>query len=173
MVTQLNWYFPRSMGGLGMKLPDGVRFVNQNEYRKLMKIPDNPEVVRVVLVTNKQLRLACRLKEAWTTPYEKVPMEPIGMQKDLDADDRAFADLKKHHWMISIPVGCPRPRTYVDLPTDSHPPNWDFSAMDSREKERLVYTFKGLKNLWFRGTTLRIDLNDEFLHSELVSLKIQ
>jgi len=171
-AVQLNYYLPRAMGGLGMKLPQGKRFVRINEYHKMLKNHDT-DLSNVVLVTDVQLRLAEHLIKAWREPYERPPIEPIGFQKDLDAEDKNFSDIKKRTLYISIPENCPRLESCIDVPSELHPPNWSAPATDSYELERLKFTFKGLaKHLkWVRGKKIMIDVDNEYLHSELRTYK--
>jgi hypothetical protein len=113
------------------------------------------------------MSLAYNLKLLWTTPYEKPPFKPIGFEEDLDAEDRNFHDIRKRKLYISIPQNMPRPSNLRECREDRHEPNWSAPNMDSAEQERLQFTFRGINKRWIRNHRAKLDLNDEFLFSEL------
>jgi len=132
--TQLNWYLPRTMGGLGMILPDGVSL--RGEYDPLIK-------GNFVTVTNKQRIIAYGLRKAWyVDDLCKAPFKPIGMEVDPDLEN--WGDISKKVFMQAQLRSCPQLPNCYDFKKESHPPNWYLPSTSCIDLTNLQYTFKGL-----------------------------
>jgi hypothetical protein len=134
----LNWYFPRSMGGLGMTLLPGYRFIDMDQMRRQNgKIKE-----KQILATNQQLQLAHALRNAWySEDLIKPPFKPIGMA-DQDPDTMSeFQDIKKHRFLKACLVGEPMPPDAEELKEEPHPANWCIPDTTDSVEEDVHYTF--------------------------------
>jgi len=132
--TQLNWYLPRTMGGLGMKLPDGVEFKGEH---------DKPKKGNFVLVTDRQRIIAYGLRKAWyADDLLKAPFQPIGMEKDEDLEN--WGDIRKKVYLKAQLSDCPMLPDCEEFDSEHHDPNWYIPYTGKIEKECLKYLFKGL-----------------------------
>jgi len=149
----MNYYMPRELGGLGMKVPN-MSFINKEMVIK-MTTEDKIRMIPFTVVTPVQLAIALTLHRKWTTPYLKPPMKPIGQEIDLDREDNNFVDTSNCDYHILIPDKmCPMPSYCRDKCSQSRPINWSAPAMDSPEMERLQYEMKGvhLRKTSYRGS---------------------
>jgi hypothetical protein len=138
--TQLNWYLPRTMGGLGMKLPDGVQFCSENDYynNNLRK----GSQYRVL--TDRQRVIAYGLRDAWYVDnLQSAPFKPIGMEIDPDLQNWG-SEIKKHIELKAQLIDCPMLPDCEEIPMETHDPNWYLPYTGSIEKECLKYIFSGL-----------------------------
>jgi hypothetical protein len=138
---QLNWYLPRTMGGLGMKLPHGVEFcttkqLNTSGYRK--------KGIEYVHLTNPQRALAYGLRQAWYKEnIERSPFKPIGEEVDLDAQNWG-TDIRKTCFKKAVLVCDPMPPDCEEIQDDYHPPNWYLPSTQRFENTVYQYNFRGL-----------------------------
>jgi hypothetical protein len=141
--TQLNWYVPRTLGGLGMKLPAGVEF--RSQYSPLKK-------GHYITLSDTQRVLAHTLRDAWYKDnLEKPPFKPIGMEVDPDVVTWGN-DIKKHYYLKAQLLDCPMLPDCEDIPMESHSPNWYLPYTGSIEKNVHKFQFIGLSR--FSSKTL-------------------
>jgi hypothetical protein len=132
--THLNWYLPRTMGGLGMRLPPRSFFVSEHEKTS----------VGAILLTDRQRVIAHGLRDAWYAEnLQKPPFKPIGLEEDPDIQNWGN-DINKRIIYKARLAHCPSlpdMRPTVDIP---HPTNWYLPFTGFVEKEALKYIFRGL-----------------------------
>jgi len=131
--TVLNWYLPRSIGGLGMHLPDGFKFRDERSVQK----------ANTVLITDRQRVIAYGLRESWyKDDLTKIPFKPIGFLEDPDIEQ--WGDIRRRTALKVQFRDCPMLPECDMLPNEYHPPNWYLPSVGVSEKECLRYIFKGL-----------------------------
>jgi hypothetical protein len=130
----LNWYFPATMGGLGMQLPDGVRFT---------RAAPSCEAERGV--TRQQLALAYGLRKAWyADDLQRPPMKPIGQQVDTSLEGGSCVDIRKRQILVAQLASCPMMPYAEPLREERHPANWYIPQISDTETQVLQYQFQGL-----------------------------
>lgn len=141
--TQLNYYLPRELGGLGMKL-NNLSYISAERYIK-MTTTDKKQMYPYTIVTGAQRKIAKYLLDRWTTPYLKSPCKPIGFEVDLDREKAGFHPLPNDDYHILVPLDCPQPPWTREKKRDFNPPNWCCEPTDSFELERLKFQFSGVR----------------------------
>jgi hypothetical protein len=170
---QMNYYIPRELGGLGMKLP-GLTYLSAERFKQLTdQGADMQPLAPFTIVTGAQRKIAKYLYDSWTTPYLKPPMKPIGLEVDLDRERSGptycstvgldpspigpyqqlrmgtasgFVDIPDQSYRILIPDKyCPMPPWCRPIASLPHDPNWSSPPMDSAELERLKFESKGVR----------------------------
>jgi hypothetical protein len=158
---QLNWYLPRSMGGLGMKLPYGVEFCTQ----QAAYFGERSKGTVYKVLTDRQRVLAHGLRKSWyQEDMTKAPFKPIGMETDVDAQ-RWGCDITKHRFVSAQLSMCPMLPHHEEIPADKHPANWCPSTIDHTNVV-WQYTFKGLDYRRFREELKAVDVHDKNIRLE-------
>jgi hypothetical protein len=136
--TRLNWYLPRSMGGLGMKLPEGSQFVSEYDYHiGRFKSGD-------VVVTNEQRKIAYALRDLWyREDLTEPPFKPIGMPTDLDLENWG-SDIRKRIVYQAQLRGCPQLPYCEDVVEETHPPNWYMRCTGAVDSDVMQFDYSGL-----------------------------
>jgi len=130
----LNWYFPATMGGLGMQLPDGVSFSRARPTSDMERG-----------VTKQQLALAHGLRTAWyADDLQKPPMKPIGQQVDTSQEGGTCVDIRKRQILVAQLASCPMMPNAEPLKEERHPANWYIPQISSTEADVLQFQFQGL-----------------------------
>jgi len=134
--VQLNWYLPRTMGGLGMQLPQGVDFVTEHEGSR--------KGHHVVLSDNQRI-IAHGLRDAWyKDDLQKAPFKPIGLEVDPDLQSWGN-DIKKRVVFKAQLKDCPMLPDCRDLKEACHEPNWYLPLTGDIDLENIKYMFQGLR----------------------------
>jgi len=140
---QLNYCIPRELGGLGMSLSN-MTYISSERAVKLSG-QELEALLPYTIVNKMQRSIANKLYNAWTQPYLKPPMKPIGFQVDEDAEENHFPDVKNSDYHIRIHADCPMPPWCREKRVIPHEPNWMSPPMDSAELERLKFCAKGVR----------------------------
>jgi len=154
----LNYFLPRELGGLGMKVPN-MTYLTGKSFKNAAKSGALKTLEPYTIVNGCQRKIAKKLLDAWTTPYYKRPCKPIGFQVDLDREDMNFKDIPDNNQYVLLDSWCPRPMHLHEKASPYHPPNWCVNPTDSHELERLKFMFQGIRR--FRGAKMTVS-NTEF-----------
>jgi hypothetical protein len=135
---QLNWYLPRTMGGLGMKPPIGSTFVSESDIVK------GKRVSYPIVITDRQRMLAHSLREKWyADDIIKPPFKPIGLPVDDDLQTWG-CDIKKRYVLRAQLSMCPLLPDAEEVPVMRHDANWYMPYTGDIEGQILKFQFQGL-----------------------------
>jgi hypothetical protein len=165
--VSLNYYLPRELGGLGMKVP-GMTYLTAKTYQRA-KITKHLSLLEPYTIVNgAQRKIAKHLLDRWTVPYLKRPCQPIGFEKDI-GEENNFSDIPNDDYHVLWDRMCPRLAYMRDKVTPFQPPNWKISPLSSEERELLKFQFKGIR--LYRGSKLTVS-NSEFVNRDFVEYRV-
>jgi hypothetical protein len=165
--VSLNYYLPRELGGLGMKVP-GMTYLTAKTYQRA-KITKHLSLLEPYTIVNgAQRKIAKYLLDRWTVPYLKRPCQPIGFEKDI-GEENNFSDIPNDDYHVLWDRMCPRLAYMRDKVTPFQPPNWKISPLSSEERELLKFQFKGIR--LYRGSKLTVS-NSEFVNRDFVEYRV-
>jgi hypothetical protein len=163
--TQLNWYLPRSMGGLGMKLPIGASFGEDSKSSNHV-------------VTYEQRKLAFHLRELWyADELMEPPFKPIGLPVDLDKESWGCDIRKKIVYQAQL-RSCPQLPYCEDVIDIKHPPNWYLRDTGAVDTAMLQFDYSGFIRILYKqlrkvkqSDRRLLDLDNAHLYDDIILYK--
>jgi hypothetical protein len=154
----LNYYLPRELGGLGMRVPN-MTYLTSKSYKRAVRSGVLKTLEPFTIVNGCQRKIARHLLDRWTVPYLKRPCKPIGFEVDTGREGNNFQDIPNDDYHVLLDKWCPRLSYMRDKILPYSPINWKVNPMSSEDYTLLKFGFSGIRR--FRGAKATVS-NSEF-----------